>query len=90
MLKSRMAVMKLIWTPLCRRAKLNHHLGVEGNEKIPIQFILLVWSCLLMRGEKQLFLTGDETGPTVMLKASFSKVNDITDLTSSPIQEAEG
>lgn len=55
-----------------------------------IQFTLLVWSCLLMREEKQLFLTGDETDPTVTLKASFSKANDNTDLTRSPIQEAEG
>lgn len=43
-----------------------------------------------MREEKQLFLTGDETAPTVILKASFSKANDATDLTSLPIQEAEG
>lgn len=29
-----------------------------------------------MRGEKQLFLTWDEVDPTVILKASFSKVSD--------------
>lgn len=29
-----------------------------------------------MRGEKQFFLTGDETDCTVILKASLSKVND--------------
>ena len=27
-------------------------------------------------GKKQLFPTGDETGPTVLLKASFSNMND--------------